>query len=124
MQTGPLGETDVRTRVLRLVESGKVSAAEAAELLKAMRFAAVPVPGEGSFILLPLDEVNFDDLRQRTVRFIVRDSASDEVKADMTLPFERAQNEIFRLLRAIYGGSQGTLIDLEGGDDHLQVSLE
>ena len=41
----PAPEFNARARVLSLVEAGKISAGEGAELLKAMRFAAVPLPG-------------------------------------------------------------------------------
>jgi hypothetical protein len=124
VQTGPLNqssETNPRTRVLQMVESGRISASEAAELLKAMRFAAVPMPGESGFMVLPLDEVNFDDLRQRSLRIVVEANGST---AEVSLPFEQAQAALFRLLREVYSGSHGTLVDLEGGNEHLQISLD
>lgn len=114
-------EANPRAKVLQLVEAGKISAAEAAELLKAMRLASLPMPGNGGFVLLPLDEVNFDDLRQRGLRFTV---ISKGIKSEITIPFEQAQSELFRLLRSAYGGGQGKLIDLDGGPDRLQISLE
>jgi Clp amino terminal domain, pathogenicity island component len=117
-------EFDARARVIVMVESGKISAAEAAELLKAMRYAAVPMTGSSGFVLLPFDQVNFDDLRQRTLRFIVTENGSDSIKAEVALPFEQAQAELFRLLSAIYNGSTGTLLNLNGGDDRLKVSLD
>lgn len=124
MQTGPLkptSEPSPRARVLQMVESGKISASEGAELLKAMRFAAVPMPGEGGFVMLPLDEVNFDDLRQRNLRIVVRSNGSS---AELSLPFEQAQSALFQLLREVYGGAQGTIVDLEGDSERLQISLE
>jgi hypothetical protein len=120
----PPQEFNPRAQVLSMVESGKISAAEAAELLKAMRFAAVPMTGNSGFVLLPFDDVNFDDLRQRTLRIVVTENGSDNVKAEVALPFEQAQTELFRLLSAIYNGSTGTLINIDSGDDRLQVSLE
>lgn len=120
----PSAEPNARTKVLQMVESGKITAAEAADLLKAMRFAAVPTLGTSGFVLLPLDQVNFDDLRQRSLRFVVLEKGSNTIKSEVVLPFDQAQNEIFRLLRDIYNGSQGTLIDLEGDQDHLQISLD
>ncbi len=117
-------EPGARTKVLQMVEAGKITASEAAELLKAMRFAAVPTLGTSGFMLLPLDQVNFDDLRQRSLRFVVVENGSNTVKAEVVLPFEQAQNELFRLLRDIYNGTQGTLIDLEGDQEHLQISLD
>lgn len=120
----PAPEFNARARVLSLVEAGKISAAEGAELLKAMRFAAVPLPGGSGFVLLPFDDVNFDELRQRTLHFVVTENGSNTVKAEVALPFEQAQAELFRMLSAVYNGSTGTLLSLNGGDDRLQVSLE
>jgi hypothetical protein len=117
-------EINARSRVLNMVESGTISAAEGAELLKAMRFAAVPVTGSSGFILLPVDEVNFDDLRQRTLRIVITDRATSAVKADISLPFEQVHAELFRLLGLVYDGSLGSLISLESGADQFQVSLE
>ncbi|HVU14849.1 MAG TPA: Clp protease N-terminal domain-containing protein [Phototrophicaceae bacterium] len=114
-------EPNPRTKVLQLVEAGKISASEAAELLKAMRLASLPLPGNSGFVLLPLDEVNFDDLRQRGLRFTI---ISKGGKSEVTIPFEQAQSELFRLLRSAYGGGQGKLIDLDGGQDRLQISLD
>jgi hypothetical protein len=72
-------------------------------------------------VLLPIDDVNFDELRQRSVRFTVE---SDGAGAEIALPFEQAQAVIFRLLREVYGGAQGTLVDLDGDGQHLQISLD
>lgn len=120
----PPQEFNARAYVLSLVEAGKISAPEAAELLKAMRFAAVPLTGSTGFVLLPFDDVNFDDLRQRTLRIVVTENDTDNVKAEVSLPFEQAQAELFRLLSAVYNGSTGTLININGGDDRVQVSLD
>jgi hypothetical protein len=113
-----------RAKVLQLVETGKISASEGAELLKAMRFSAIPVPGSGGFVLLPLEEVNFDELRQRSLHLTVTEDGSSEVKAELTIPFEQAQSLLFKLLRDMYGGAQGKLIELNGGQDHLHISME
>lgn len=124
IETGPLTqptEFNPRAKVLQLVETGRISASEAAELLKAMRFAAVPLPPDTGFVLLPLDDVNFDELRQRTVHFAVE---ADGSGAEVSLPFDQAQAVLFRLLREVYGGAQGRLIDLNGGDQHLQISVD
>lgn len=117
-------EISSRARVLNMVESGTISAAEGAELLKAMRFAAVPISGSSGFVLLPFEEVNFDELRTRTLRFTVTQSESNIITAEIAVPFEQAQTELFRLLSAIYNGEQGALIDLNGGETHLRVSID
>ncbi|MCC6804498.1 MAG: hypothetical protein IT319_16560 [Anaerolineae bacterium] len=124
IETGPLRQSDdfnPRAKVLQLVESGRINAVEAAELLKAMRFAAIPIPPESGFVLLPLDDVNFDELRQHSVRFAVEANGAG---AEVVLPFEKAQAVIFRLLREIYTGTPGTVVDLNGGDQHLQISVD
>lgn len=117
-------EPNARARVLQMVENGRISAAEAAELLKAMRFAAVPMPGSGGFLLLPLDNVNFDNLRERTLRFTVTAKGTSAVKTEISVPFEQAQAEIFRLLNAIYGGNAGASVTLESAVEDLNISLE
>ncbi|MEP7292530.1 MAG: Clp protease N-terminal domain-containing protein [Chloroflexota bacterium] len=117
-------EIHPRTRVLNMVESGTISAAEGAELLKAMRFAAVPISGSTGFVLLPFEQVNFDDLRQRTLRFTLIQSDSNSSTAEIAMPFEQAQTGLFRLLSAIYDGEQGTLIDFSSGENHLRVSID
>lgn len=124
MQTGPLSqsnEPNPRAKVLQMVEAGRISAAEGAELLRAMRFAAVPMAGESGFMVLPLDDVNFDELRQRNIRFVVESGGAG---AEVSMSFEQAQAMLFQLLREVYGGAQGTLVDLNGGDQHLQISLD
>ncbi len=116
-------EQNARGRVLQMVEAGRISAAEAAELLKAMRFAAVPVPGSSGFILLPLDEVNFEEVRQRTVRFTITSKETSAVKTEIDMSFEQAQTELFRLLNALYTSTPGTVFDVDGTVDDLHVSV-
>ncbi len=115
-------EPNARAKVLQMVDSGKISAAEGAELLKAMRLASVPMPGSSGFLLMPMDDVNFDDLRQRSVRVVIR--RGNGVALDVSLPFEQAQNELFRLMRGVYSGVQGALLDLDDGESRIQISLE
>jgi hypothetical protein len=116
-----------RAKVLQLVETGKISASEGAELLKAMRFSAIPVPGSGGFVLLPLEDVNFDELRQRTLHLTITNAADDgngDATAELTIPFEQAQAMLFKLLKDMYAGAHGTLVELNGGKDHLNISME
>jgi hypothetical protein len=118
-QTDP----NARAKVLQLVETGKISASEGAELLKAMRYAAVPIQGSSGFVVLPLEDVNFDELRERTLRLTVTSAASD-VKTELTLPFEQAQAMLYKLLRDMYAGTQGTVVELNGAGERLRISLD
>ena len=116
-------EPSARTKVLQLVEAGKISPMEGAELLKAMRFAAVPMPGTTGFILLPLDEVNFEEVRQRTLRFTITTKDTNAVKTEIDMSFEQAQTELFRLLNALYRNAPGAVFDVDGTVDDLHVSV-
>jgi Clp amino terminal domain, pathogenicity island component/SHOCT-like domain len=118
----PEPDSPARTKVLEMVNAGRISAAEGAELLKAMRFAAVPIPGDAGFVLLPIDGVNFDDLRQRMLRFTV--TGVNGEKTEIMLPFEQAQTQLHTLLRAVYSGGQGKLVELGSGQNRISVSLE
>ena len=125
--TGPLqaqSDPDMRTKVLQMVTEGKITAAEAAELLKAMRFAAIPTPGKLGYVLLPADSVNFDNLRQRTLRVVVTNTRSKAVKAEVTLPFERLQAELFRVLSEVYSGSTGSLAEWSDDQNHIEISMD
>lgn len=118
-QTDP----NARAKVLQLVETGAISASEGAELLKAMRYAAVPIQGSSGFVVLPLEDVNFDELRARTLHVTVT-SGTGDAKAELAIPFEQAQTMLFKLLRDMYVGAKGTLVDLDDGGDRLRISME
>ncbi len=124
-QTMPLAaESNLRARVIKLVEDEKITAREAADLLKAMRLAAVPLDETSGYVLLPLDSVNFDELRQRNVHITLSDSTSNAITADITLPFEQAQNQFFRLLLDAYRGETGSRVDIDGAQGHMTISIE
>ena len=105
-----------------MVNNGRISAAEGAELLKAMRLAVVPMSGDAGYLLLPLDGVNFEDLRQRILRFTV--TGSNGARTEIMLPFEQAQAQLHSLLSAIYSGGQGKLVELGSGQNRITISLE
>lgn len=106
-------DSSAHSKVLNMIDTGKISALEGAELLQAMRMASVPIPEKGGFLLIPFDEVNVDAARTRALHFIINGS-------EVIVPFEQAQNELLRLLRGAYTEKQSMTITL--GD--LQISLE
>ena len=116
-------EIPIRTRVIKLVEDGKISAQEAAELLKAMRLAAIPIADDQGYLLLPLGAVSFDDLRQRSVRF-VWNARQSSAPADVKLPFEQVQNDLLRFLHDAYQGNAGSRLDLDSAQGRLSITLE
>lgn len=107
-------DTDAQSKVLRLIETGKISAQEGAELLQALRLATIPIPENGGFLLIPFENTNVDAARSRSVHFIVNGAPVSVV------PFEQAQAELLRLLRSAYSGAPGTSATL--GD--LKITLE
>ncbi len=116
-------EPPIRARVIKLVEDGKISAQEAAELLKAMRLAAVPLDDDVGYVLLPLGAVNFDDLRQRSVR-VAWKARPGAPTGDVKLPFEQVQNNLLRFLSDAYQGSANARLDLDSAQGRLTISIE
>lgn len=102
-----------QARVLQMIETGKISAIEGAELLSAMRLSTVPLPEKSGYLLLSLDGINFDMLHAQVLRFSVNGS-------DVVVPFEQAQNELLRLLRGAYRGEERISVTL----GELKISLE
>ncbi len=116
-------EPTIRARVIKLVEDGKISAQEAAELLKAMRLAAVPIADNQGYLLLPLGSVSFDDLRQRSVRF-VWNARPGAPAGEVSLPFEQVQNNLLSFLNDVYQGNAGSRLDLDSAQGRLTISIE
>jgi hypothetical protein len=105
-------DTSPQSKVLNMIETGKISAIEGAELLSAMRLSTVPLPEKSGYLLLSLDGINFDMLHAQVLRFSVNGS-------DAVVPFEQAQSELLRLLRGAYSGEERISVTL--GD--LKISL-
>ncbi len=116
-------EPAIRARVIKLVEDGKISAQEAAELLKAMRLAAIPIADDQGYVLLPLGSVSFDDLRQRSVRF-VWNARQSNAPTNVSLPFEQVQNDLLRFLHDAYQGNSGARLDLDSAQGRLSITIE
>ncbi len=106
-------DSSAHSKVLHMIDTGKISAQEGAELLRAMRLASVPIPEKGGFLLIPFEDVNLDGLRARSLHFIVNGSV-------VSVPFEQAQNELLRLLRSAYSGSRDASATL----GELKITLE
>ena len=115
--------TDERNRVLYMVESGKVTAAQAAQLLDT----------------LDLERSRFrEQSRNRTARVRVTNLATNRQKVNVTIPVSLIQvglrlgtrlapqvsgSALEDLLRAIEGGATGRLLDLQDLEEGERVEI-
>ena len=115
--------TDERNRVLYMVESGKVTAAQAAQLLDTLDLERSR-PREQS--------------RNRTARVRVTNLATNRQKVNVTIPVSLIQvalrlgtrlapqvsgSALEDLLRAIEGGATGRLLDLQDLEEGERVEI-
>jgi len=115
--------TDERNRVLYMVESGKVTAAQAAQLLDT----------------LDLERSHSrEQSRNRTARVRVTNLATNRQKVNVTIPVSLIQvglrlgtrlapqvsgSALEDLLRAIEGGATGRLLDLQDLEEGERVEI-
>ena len=115
--------TDERNRVLYMVESGKVTAAQAAQLLDTLDLERSR-PREQS--------------RNRTARVRVTNLATNRQKVNVTIPVSLIQvglrlgtrlapqvsgSALEDLLRAIEGGATGRLLDLQDLEEGERIEI-
>ena len=115
--------TDERNRVLYMVESGKVTAAQAAQLLDTMDLER---------------SRSREQSRNRTARVRVTNLATNRQKVNVTIPVSLIQvglrlgtrlapqvsgSALEDLLRAIEGGATGRLLDLQDLEEGERVEI-
>ncbi|MFL5592435.1 MAG: SHOCT-like domain-containing protein [Ktedonobacteraceae bacterium] len=115
--------TDERNRVLYMVESGKVTAAQAAQLLDTLDLER---------------ERSREQSRNRTARVRVTNLATNRQKVNVTIPVSLIQvglrlgtrlapqvsgSALEDLLRAIEGGATGRLLDLQDLEEGERVEI-
>lgn len=110
---------DPRLKIIQMVEDGKISAAEAGDLLRAMQFASMPAV---AFTNRPANEV--DQVRGRLIRFTLTDKTTKQPKANFLVSAERLQAEIFVLIQLLYNGHTGKVGEWDTANDHVQLSIE
>jgi DNA repair exonuclease SbcCD ATPase subunit len=119
-----------RRKILEMVASGKISAAEAEKLLSALSQREQPEPehrrGPGRF-----------------VRFLITDTATHQKHLDIKLPLNLVRSALRRgttlfpnldvgglsfdaqeLQQLLQSGAEGHIIDIVGEDEHIQVIIE
>jgi hypothetical protein len=115
--------TDERNRVLYMVESGKLTAAQAAQLLDTLDLERSP---------------SREQSRNRTARVRVTNLATNRQKVNVTIPVSLIQvglrlgtrlapqvsgSALEDLLRAIEGGATGRLLDLQDLEEGERVEI-
>ena len=115
--------TDERNRVLYMVESGKVTAAQAAQLLETLDLER---------------SRSREQSRNRTARVRVTNLATNRQKVNVTIPVSLIQvglrlgtrlapqvsgSALEDLLRAIEGGATGRLLDLQDLEEGERVEI-
>lgn len=124
-----MATTEERLQILKMIEEGKISAAEGAELLRALdqsrsSDAAAPLKGTSE---------------ARWFRVRVTDKSTGRTKVNVTIPIglvnvgikmgarfapELDQGQYSHLLEAIRGGRQGKVIDVEEEGEHVEIFVE
>ena len=106
-------------KILQMVEAGKLSAAEAGELLRALQLTSTPAV---AYTNKPIGEVN--QIRSRHVRLTITDKNTNQPKADYRLPVDRLQAEIFVLIQLLYNGYTGKFAEYNGVNDRVEIAIE
>ena len=124
-----MATTEERLQILKMIEEGKISAIEGAELLRALDQsrggdAAAPLKGSSD---------------PRWFRVRVTDKETGRTKVNVTIPMglvnvgikmgarfapELDQGQYAHLLEAIRGGRQGKVIDVDEEGEHIEIFVE
>lgn len=124
-----MATTEERLQILKMIEEGKITASEGAELLRALD------QNKGSDAAAPLKGAS----EARWFRVRVTDKASGRTKVNVNIPIglvnvgikmgarfapELDQSQYGHLLEAIRGGRQGKVIDIEEEGEHVEIFVE
>ena len=124
-----MASTEERLQILKMIEEGKITASEGAELLRALD------QGKGGDAAAPL--CGASDPRWFRVR--VTDTKSGRTKINVNIPIglvnvgikmgarfapELDQGQYAHLLEAIRGGRQGKVIDIQEEGEHVEIFVE
>lgn len=110
---------DPRLRIIHMVEAGKITASEAGDLLRALQTPSVPAVAYANRFAGEIDHV-----RGRSVRLTLTDKATRQSKADVRIPVDRLQAEIFVLVQLLYNGHMGKVGEWNTATDHIQIVIE
>ncbi len=110
---------DPRLKIIQMVEEGKITAAEAGDLLRALQFASMPAVAFTNRATTEIEQV-----RGRAIRITLTDKTTHQPKADVRISADRLQAEIFVLIQLLYNGHMGKVGEWDSASDHVQISIE
>ncbi|MCL4870430.1 MAG: hypothetical protein KJ063_15810 [Anaerolineae bacterium] len=124
-----MATTEERLQILKMIEEGKISASEGAELLRAVDH------NKGSDAAAPLR----GNSPARWFRVRVTDKRTGRAKINVNIPIglvnvgikmgarfapELDQGQHGQLLEAIRSGRQGKVIDIDEDNEHVEIFVE
>jgi hypothetical protein len=115
---------DERRKVLDMVDEGKITALEGAELLKHLQVVATPFPMGMGWMhqFTPLGSTPIEQMQKRTLRFVVR--KGDETQFELRHPFLQVASDYMILLNRFYSGEVGKIFDLKADDKTIDVYID
>jgi hypothetical protein len=110
---------DERLKVLKMVDEGKITALEGAELLKALQITAVPFPAfppsGWTLTLIPAGSTPMDKIQKRILRMVIR--KGDETQFEFSHPIWQLHGDYSIFLQRYYSGEIGKIMDFKAKDD-------
>jgi ATP-dependent Clp protease ATP-binding subunit ClpA len=110
---------DPRMKIIQMVDDGKISAAEAGDLLRAMQTASTPAVAYANRFAGEIEQI-----RGRHIRLTITDKTTRQPKADLRVPVDRLQAELFVLIQLLYNGYAGKVGEWNTPTDNIQVVIE
>jgi hypothetical protein len=103
--------------VLDMVDEGKITAQEGAELLKALQIVAAPFPMGMTIVqnLLPMGSTPMERLQNRILRLVIK--KGDDTQFELRRPMRDLSGDYMILLNRFYSGEIGKIMDVNIDDD-------
>lgn len=122
---------DERRRVLDMVDEGKITALEGAELLKNLQVAVVgfpfaniapPFPTTTSPMFSFTGSTPFEKIQNRVLRMVVK--TGDETQFEFRHSLRNLHWDYMVFLRRFYSGELGKIMDLKADDKTIDVYID
>jgi hypothetical protein len=117
---------DERIKVLNMVNEGKITALEGAELLKALQITAVPIPTfpvrGWTQTIIPAGSTPMDKNQKRILRMVVR--KGDETQFELRHPVWQLHGDYAIFLQRFYSGELGKIMDLKADDKTIDLYID
>ncbi len=110
---------DPRMKIIQMVDEGKITASEAGDLLRAMQTTSMPAVAYANRFAGEIEQI-----RGRSVRLTIMDKTTRQPKADIRVPVDRLQAEMFVLIQLLYNGHTGKVGEWNTANEQIQVVIE